>query len=188
MNKISIGFSKPHKWKPLAWLIKLVEGTEYSHVFVTWHCTNINRRKVFEAVGSGIRILSNVNFKKGAEVVEIYQFYVDDETLFKIEQEAHDMTGKPYGYKAILGLAIMRTFNFFNRLFRLKGRQGNPFKDGDYSQVCVEAAGMALKHIIKYMPDEIENYGLIEINNLVSEHGEKAPQELIDRINKKRRK
>lgn len=187
MNKITIGFSRPKKWKPLAQLIKLIEGTSYSHVFVTWKCTNIDRRKVFEAVGSGIRILSNVNFKKHAEVVELYHFYVDDETLFKIEQQAHDMTGKPYGYKAIIGLGIMRLFNFFNRLFRLKGKQHNPFKDGDYSQVCVEAGGMVLSKIIE-LPHNFEDFGLQEFHDLVEKHGEKVPQESIDRINGKNNK
>lgn len=183
MNKITIGFSRPKKWKPVAWLIRLVEGTDYSHVFVTWHCTNIQRRKVFEAVGSGIRILSNVNFKKHAEIVELYDFYVDDKTLFAIEQEAHDMTGKPYGYKALLGLTIMRTFNFFNRILRLKGRQGNPFKDGDYSQVCVEAGGMVVKRILKDLPDKYEDLALKPFNTIIAKHGKKAPQSRIDRIN-----
>ena len=164
----------------------LVEGTEYSHVFVTWHCDNIDRRKVFEAVGSGIRILSNHNFKKDAEVVELYHFYVDDATLFKIEQEAHDMTGKPYGFKALMGLCIMRVFNFFNRALRLKGRQGNPFKDGDYSQVCVEAAGMILKKMVTKLHDLFEDFGLKEMNSLVKDYGEQAPQKLLDKINKKR--
>ena len=183
MNSVSIGFSRPKTWKPLAWLIMLVEGTEYSHVFVTWHCSNINRRKIFEAVGSGIRILSNVNFKKHAEVVELYSFQVTDDQLLDIEQSAHDMTGRPYGYKALVGLGIMRTFNFINRLFGIKGHQHNPFKDGDYSQICVEAAGMVLSKFIE-LPNNIEDYGLLKINS-ISQIGEKANQEKLDRINGK---
>lgn len=165
MNKISVGFSKPKKWMPLAALIMAIEGTKYSHVFVTWHCTNINRRKIFEAVGSGIRILSNINFKKKAEVIELYDFYVDDATLFKIEQEAHDMTGKPYGYKALIGLLLMRIVNCVARKLRLPLMK-NPFKDDKYSQICVEAAGMVLAKIENPQID-FEDYGLIEINKLV---------------------
>jgi hypothetical protein len=185
MNKISIGFSRPKKWKPLAWLIQKAEGSEYSHVFVTWHCTNIDRRKVFEAVGSGIRILSNTNFKKNAHIVELYQFEVEDATLFKIEQEAHDMTGKPYGYKALLGLAIMRVFNFFNRVFGLKGKQHNPFKDGNYSQVCVEAGGMVLDKIVD-LPLEFEDFGLKEFNDVVKSHGKRVSQRKVNKINRRK--
>ena len=185
MHKISIGFSRPKMWKPLAWLIMLIEGTNYSHTFVTWHCKEINRRKVFEAVGSGIRILSNVNFKKHAEVIELYHFYINDTVLSEIEQEAHDMTGRPYGFKAILGLAIMRLFNFINRLLKLKGKQGNPFKDGKYSQICIEAIGLVLKRIVNELPLDFENIGLMECNEIVKKEGEQAPQNKLDRINGK---
>lgn len=184
MNKISIGFSRPKTWKPLSWLIQTIEGTQYSHVFVTWYCSNIERRKVFEAVGSGIRILSNVVFKQKAEVVQLYDFYTDDTTLFLIEQEAHDMTGRPYGTTAILGLAIMRFFNWVNARLGLKGRQHNPFKDGKYSQICVEAGGMVLSKITD-LPEKFEDYGLVEFENLVAKYGIKAPQDRIDRINGK---
>jgi hypothetical protein len=185
MNKISIGFSKPKTWKPLARLIQIFEGTKYSHVFVTWECSNIDRRKVFESVGSGTRILSNVTFKRHAIVCELYNFEVDDNVLFEIEQSAHDQAGRPYGYKALIGLTLMRFFNIFNRVFKLKGRQGNIFKDGDYSQVCVESAAMVLK---KARPeinlDDSENFGLKEIHDIVVEHGSKTSIEKIERINK----
>lgn len=184
MNKISIGFSRPKTWKPLAEIIKILEGTKYSHVFVTWKCTNIDRRKIFESVGSGSRILSNVVFKKSADIVELYSFEVSDDTLFRIEQKAHDQTGRPYGFKALVGLLIMRSFNVVNRVFKLKGRQGNPFRDGEYSQVCVESAAMILSEIDKTLViDDIENYGLLEINHIIKKHGKRIPQEKLDRIN-----
>lgn len=181
--KISIGFSKPKTWKPFAWAIQKIEGTEYSHIFITWHCEAINRRKVFEAVGSGVRILNNVVFKEHAKIVKLYNFEVTEEQLFEIEQWAHDQTGMPYGYKAIVGLCIMRAFNAFNRIFKIKGRQGNPFKDGLYSQVCVELGARVLVKLGKKMPIDVENYGLLEFNDLVEQYGQKATQESIDRIN-----
>jgi hypothetical protein len=76
MNKFSVGFSKPKKFKPLAFLIMLVGGTKYSHTFNTWKCTEISRRKVFEAVGSGIRIISNVTFKEQDRML-LYIFRLD---------------------------------------------------------------------------------------------------------------
>lgn len=185
MNRISIGFSKPKKWKSLSSLIMLVEGTSYSHVFVTWHCKDLNRRKVFEAVGSGIRILSNVTFKKNAEVVKLYDFYVDDHALLRIEQTSHDLTGRPYGTLSLVGLLIMRAFNFFNRVFDFRGRQHNPFKDGKFSQVCVEASGVVLDEVY---PNNIEyeDFGLKEINVLVRMlSSESADKDRLDKINGK---
>ena len=185
MNKVGIGFSKPKKWKPLSWIIQLVEGTNYSHVFVTWYCKNIQRRKVFEAVGSGIRILSNVTFKKKSEVVKLYYFEVDDKTLNEIEQKAHDLSGRSYGFKAIIGLGIMRLFNWFNRLFGISGKQHNPFKDGERSQVCVETGGIVLSKIVD-LPNKFEDYGLLEFEHLIAKHGISVSRDKIEHINGKK--
>lgn len=189
MATVSIGFSKPKKWKPLAASIMWIGGTEYSHTFVTWRCEEIDRRKVFEAVGSGIRILSNVTFKEHAIVVELYHFEVSAETLKEIEQMAHDMAGGAYGYKALIGIGITKIFNFFNEKVKLKGRQTtNVFKDGDKSNVCIEAAARVLFKVLKRkLPDNIENYELDEYNKITRETGKKAPQKLLDRINGKKR-
>jgi hypothetical protein len=187
MNKLSIGFSKPKTWKPLAELIMLIGGTSYSHTFVTWKCTAIDRRKVFEAVGSGIRIISNVTFKEHAEIVELYHFEVSDEKMIEIEQMAHDMAGTPYGTKALVGIGIMKVFNFFNKVFCLKGRQSNPYADGARSNVCIEAAGRILYKILDTaLPDNIEGMELGEYNTITKESGKRVPQEKLDHINKKK--
>jgi hypothetical protein len=184
MAIISIGFSKAKsKFAFLSRLISLVEGTESSHCFVTWKCPTIERRKVFEAVGSGIRVIGNHQFKKKALVVEIYQIEVPDEALVKIDQYSHDQSGKPYGYKHILGLALMRGVNAILKPFTSK-RIGNPYKDGKYSQICVEAASYVLEECAGVdVPGEIENYGLKEVIEFVKENGKEVPQEKIDRIN-----
>ncbi|PCI45871.1 MAG: hypothetical protein COB41_00335 [Proteobacteria bacterium] len=187
MNKVNIGFSRPKKWKLLAAFIMLVGGTNYSHTFVTWKDPRIKRRKVFEAVGSGIRILSNVTFKRHAEVIKIYSFEVSDEKLIEIEQLAHDMAGTSYGYKALVGIGVIKVFNFFNSLLKLKGRQtNNIFKDGASSNVCIEAGARILFKILdKSLPSNIESFELDDYDDLVSRHGKKMSQAKIDRINKK---
>lgn len=184
--KLSIGFSKPKKWKPLAWLIMAVGGTTYSHTFVTWKCTAIDRRKVFEAVGSGVRILSNVTFKDQAEIVKLYSFEVSEDRIGEIEKLAHDMAGTSYGTKALVGIAIMKIFNFFNELFKLKGRQSNPFKDGSKSNVCIEAgARMLFTALGKPIPQGIEGFDLKEYEELIHSLGKEVPQSKIDKINGK---
>lgn len=185
VHKVSIGFSRPKTWKPLAKLIMLIEGTEYSHVFITWHCSEINRRKVFEAVGAGIRILSNVNFKSQAEVVALYDFNVDDLSLITIEQKAHDLTGRSYDFKAIIGLALMRLSNLWYRITDSPTRIGNPFKDGDFSQLCVEAGGMVLEQI-EHVEIPYEDFGLTDMETLCAAYCDSfADKERLDRINGK---
>jgi hypothetical protein len=181
---ISIGFSTSKEWKLFSWLIKVFEGTKCSHTFVSWKCTNIDRRKVYEAVGSGSRKISNTVFKKDSRVTDIFQFEVGLDDLFKIDQHTHDQAGTPYGWKHVLGIGIMRVVNAFYRFIGSSKRMRNPFKDGKYSQICVEAGS----HVVELatgidMPGNIEDYGIKEFYNFVSKHGKKVPQERIDRIN-----
>lgn len=181
---ISIGFSRRKKFAILSKLIQLVEGTEYSHTFVSWKCTNINRRKVYEAVGSGSRKISNRKFKEKALVTDIFQFEVSCDDLFKVDQRTHDEAGTPYGYKHLIGMGLMRIKNVWNKIFRNGKKASNPFKDGHYSQICVEAGAYVVELAKKMdMPGDIEDYGLSEFYDFVAKHGKKAPQEKIDRIN-----
>lgn len=184
---ISIGFSRRKKFNLISRLISLVEGTEFSHTFVSWKCTNINRRKVYEAVGSGSRKISNVRFKEKAEVTHVFHFEVNAEDLFKVDQFTHDQAGTPYGYKHLVGIAIMRIKNCFYRLIGSNKKAGNPFKDGKYSQICVEAGALVIQLADKTIsiPGDIEDYGLKEFYEFVKKHGKQAPQYTIDRINGK---
>jgi hypothetical protein len=181
---MSIGFSRPKDWKPVAEAIMGFEDTDFSHVFVTWKCTNIDRRKVYEAVGSGSRKISNTRFKEANYVVDIFQFEISCDDLFKIDQMTHDQAGTPYGYKHLLGLMIMRVQNYFHRLLKTGKRTGNPFKDGNYSQICVEAGAYVVELAEGIdMPGDIEDYGLKEFYDFVSKHGRRVKQEKLDRIN-----
>jgi len=186
MNKFTVGFSKPKKWKPLAKLIMLIGRTPFSHTFNTWKCIEIDRRKVFEAVGSGIRIISNKTFKKEAEIVELYHFEASDEAMVKMEQMAHDMAGGSYGYKALVGLGISKFCNWINYKIGLKGTQGNIFKDGNESNVCIEASARQLCEMIGLeLPIDIETYDLAKYRELVKAYGVAASSEKIARINGK---
>jgi hypothetical protein len=183
---VSIGFSKPKTWKPLSAAIMFAEGTDFSHTFVSWKCTFIDRRKVYEAVGSGSRKISNVRFKEKAEVTDIFQFEVDIETLCKIDQFTHDQAGTPYGYKHILGIGIMRFKNAWYKLIGSKKKAGNPFKDKHYSQICVEAGAYVMKQVGIELPGNVEDYGLKEFYDFCAKYGKKVPQEKIDQINGKK--
>lgn len=178
--KVSIGFSRPKKWKPLAWLIMKFTGN-FSHTFTTWKCTNIQARKVFEAVGSGVRIISNHRFREKAFVVDVFSFEVSDEVIFWLDRYTHEQAGKPYGYKHILGLAYVILMGCVG--VKVK----NPFKDGRYSEICLESGAHILEQALGIdLPGDIEDYTLKEFYQIVAEHGGRAPQEKIDIINRKK--
>lgn len=181
---MSIGFSRPKKWKLFSWLIMLVEGTEFSHTFISWKCTNIDRRKVYEAVGSGSRKISNKTFKKHAYITDIFQFEVTYDELFKIDQMTHDEAGTPYGYRHVLGLLIMRIKNAFYRLIGSKNKAVNKYKDGRYSQICVEAGAYTVELAKRIdIPGDIEDYGMRDFHSFIAKHGIRISQEKLDKIN-----
>lgn len=182
---ISIGFSKRKNFNLISKSISWVEGSEFSHTFVSWRCTNIDRRKVYEAVGSGSRKISNVRFKEKAEVTHIFHFEVSANDLFLIDQFTHDQAGTPYGYKHLVGIGIMRIKNMFYRLSGSDKKAKNPFKDGQYSQICVESGALVMELAGKKLPGNMEDYGLKEFFDFVKKHGKPVPQYTIDRINGK---
>lgn len=183
---ISVGTSKSKNNNLLSKIIMMIEGTNFSHVFVSWKCEFIDRRKVYEAIGSGSRKISNTRFKEQSQVVDIYHFEVTEEDLRKIDQYTHDESGTPYGFKHLVGIGIMRMKNMFKRIMGKKANATNPFRDKHYSQICVEAGAYVIELAIKKeIPGNIENYGLKEFKEFLEKSGTKVPQEKIDRINGK---
>ena len=188
MPILSIGESRPKKWKPIAALIQLIEGIDHSHSFITYKDARLSDiRYVAEARGGGCRVLSNHEFKLQNEIVRIYRYEVDQETLDDIHREVHLLLARPYGKIHLVGLLWIRLLNFIYRLFEIRKKATNPFKDGDYSQICVELSAKALyKAIKKPIPKWIEDYGLVEMHELNEAFGDPVPQEKIDKINGKK--
>jgi len=183
--KISIGESYPNHLKPIAWLTKKVEGVEYSHCFISWK-DNIGLRWVAEARGSGLQIISNVEFKQENNIINIYEYECDEEQYKKamtyVWQESH----KEYSKRQIAGLLWMRLANRFARALCWEKRFQNPFRDGPYSQICCEFAINTLTTAMGIeIPGDVENYGLIETRRLNEKYGLKLEQAIIDRINGK---
>lgn len=178
---ISIGESQPKEFKVFAAGIKFVEGTDHTHSFTSWRDNLLDVRKVAEARGGGCRFLTNIQFKHENEVVRIYQYKITPERLKKAEKYIWEQLAKPYGNMHILGLLLMRA----------KLTEGNIFKDGEYSQICVELSVRMICIALDIdVPKNVENWGLREMHEFNEgnyEKGlcEKASQEKIDSINGK---
>ena len=186
MVKLSIGESRPKKFKLLAWLIMKVEGIDHSHSFITWRDHDIDVRKVAEARGSGGRIITNHQFKEENEVVNVYYYYIPEDKMKELEKWIWENM-RPYGFKHILGILVMRTCSAIKRIFGCDKRCKNPFKDGTYSQICVELSSRAIQLAKDVdLPGDVEDYGLLEMHDINEEYSEgKADQAKLDKINGK---
>jgi hypothetical protein len=179
MTILSVGESKPKKFKLFSALIKFVEQTDHTHSFVSWKDHRNGVRVVAEAKGGDCRIVTNNTFKDENEVVRIFQYKITEEQLIKFEQYVWTQMGRPYGFKHIFGLFLMR----------IGITKKNRFKDGDYSQICAELTIKAISHALgEMLPVGVEDYGLREahaynLHNLSLDRCSLAGPDKIARIN-----
>lgn len=134
MKDLIIGFSKPSnsKFPIFSYLIRLLQGTEYSHVFIAWKSDSLQRTLVYQASGLSVNFTSFENFKKKVKIIHTYTLSIPSELDIKIKQKAIDNSNKPYGIKQVLGLGIVALFDMFGRDI------SNPFSDGRATYVCSE--------------------------------------------------
>lgn len=140
MNTIKIGFSKPKKWKPFAWLIMAGYGISYDHVFIELYSTKYDRKMIYQASGSKVNFMGYDLFHEGNVVVVEYEVSLQDENYKKMMQFAIDNSGRPYGIKQAFGMAIVRLAEVLGRTIR------NPFKDEGKTFVCSEMGAYILEN------------------------------------------
>ena len=170
MPKFYVGESRSQKFKIFSVLLKLIEGVDYSHSFVMWYDKNLNVYKVAEARGGGSRFVTKKRFLQYSKILNLYEYETHYTRLRKIETWVWRNMGD-YSKSHILGLGYMRAINFLFRILRIKKRVSNPFKDDDFSQVCVELSARAIEIGLGVdLPGDVEDYGLIEIRELNEKH------------------
>lgn len=137
--KLTIGFSKPkNKTFPIfSWLIRAIDRTEYSHVYLRWYSTTAQTWVTYEAAGHSVRFLSNKLFEKYVDPVMEFEIDISEECWPKVLRFCLDNSSIPYGVKQIAGIALAK-------LFKLKE---NPFKDNDDTMVCSELVGRVLESL-----------------------------------------
>jgi len=183
--RISAGESRPRKKKLFSSLVMFVENTNYSHNFISWK-DNYNQRWVAELKGSGIKILSNIEFKKTSEIINIYTYECLEFEYEKGIRYIWKMSSLKYNILQIIGLAEMRILNYLARKFKIKSRKTNRFRDGEFSQICCEFMINTIKTAKGYTPkSDVESMGLKECQEYNLRYGKKTDKETIDRINGK---
>lgn len=161
MVDVFVGFSKAKRWyMPLAWLIRVIEGTKYSHTYIRFK-HNSGVEVVYEASGIAVHFKALSIFKEDNTIVKEYSFAITPAQRKQLVAFMLANAGVEYGFKQLFGIAIVR-------LFRLKK---NPFADGRKSQVCSEVVGHFLEKIMKLDTKlDLDIAGPKDIDKWIQEH------------------
>lgn len=143
MQTVTIGFSKPKgkKFPIFSWIIRLVDWTPYSHVYLRWDSKYLERTLVYEASGTTVHFVEGSRFDKRIEVVHQYPIEVTDAQKKKMVQKAVDFSNAPYGIKQVAGIGIVKLARLFGKDIK------NPFSDGSATWVCSEIVNDVLKDL-----------------------------------------
>lgn len=134
ISKITIGFSRPkNKILPIgSWLIRLYQGTSYSHTYIRFYSESLNRVLVYEAVGNaGVRFIGFNRWLKSAEELESFTIDAKKCNATTLLQNFVDEAGEDYGFMQNVGLVVANLF----------GWRKNPFRKG---KNCSEKVGRFL--------------------------------------------
>lgn len=162
MRKIVIGFSRPRNqtFKFFSWAIRLIEWTPYSHVYIRTFSKTADEYLVYQASGTQVNFMGIVQFYRVSHTVKEFEFEISDEAYRKFLKWAIQMSGAPYGFKAVLGILLVRCFNL----------KRNPFSDDSHTWFCSELAGRVLIDFlgVKFDEKDLEVAGPKKIFELCS--------------------
>ncbi len=134
MSKIVIGFSKPKKAKPVAWLIMKWQKTPFSHTYVKVP-RDSGVHIIYQASGHTVNFVGANVFSSRAQIVEEFTFEISDDSKSKFFDWAIEHSGEPY--------SVLKGFGIF--LARCFGMSKNPFsKESGF--VCSTLVGIILKN------------------------------------------
>lgn len=139
MYNIYIEFTKPTGFKLGSFIIRLIEGTKYSHVRLRFTTKN-NTEVVYEAAGSQVRFMG-VEARKDNEpvVVRSYLLKLNKEDYRSMVMKCIELAGIKYGFLQLIGMGLSRILH----------RRFNLFKDSLKSMVCSELLSYILKDTLK---------------------------------------
>jgi len=133
----SIGFSTPHRFNPVSWLVRTLTGAKCSHTWFMYHDKDWGVDMVLEAHELGFRLIPYSRFKKLNIVISVYAPTSVD--LDKgVSLVARKFLGTAYDFGGLFGMA----FVLLGRWLKKKWR--NPLNTRGV--FCSEAAVIALQH------------------------------------------
>jgi len=151
--KVTIGFSRPKKFKLFSSLVILAQGfTPYSHVYVKTVDSFTKKEMIYEASHGTIHPISLTNFKKSSIICEEFTFVINRHIGKELLSFIQESFQKKYGFLTILGIAL----------------NTNAGKDGDKTFICSEFAAriLAEANLIRHVYD-IEKITPKQLNGLI---------------------
>lgn len=133
---VFIEFTRPKApMKFLSWIIRLIEGTPYSHVRLSW-INSVSVPIVYEASGTSVKFLGPLALEENPVIItHAYKCRLNREQYRALVKLCMENAGVSYKFKQLVGIALVK-------LFRLKK---NPLSEGRKSQVCSEIVGRFLQ-------------------------------------------
>ena len=140
MRTIYIEFTRSTSWKTawFSWLIRMVEGTPYSHVRLRFKKRS-GLEMVYEASGTSVKFIGPLALaEKPTKVLHSFEYTITQNEFSKMIDLCVYNADLDYGYTQLLGILLVRVF----------GLSKNPLSQGRKSQVCSEIVGRFLQEIL----------------------------------------
>lgn len=147
---IIVGFSSPRKFHVLSWIIKNVEHTDFSHVYIKIFSRSLDRYLVYQASGLAVNFCGQDTFYAHNRDIAEFAIPVTPEQKVEVLKKCVDLAGKPYGMKSLIGIGLVRLAGLVGWKIR------NPFADGSKTYVCSECAATLLV-ILGFKFDELDS-------------------------------
>jgi hypothetical protein len=151
MELLTIGFSKPRKFKIGSWLIRWSEKTSFSHIYIQWSSQFLEREIIYQASQSMVHFIEGKRFNEINQTLYKFDILLNSSTKKKVIQYAMDRAGVKYSYKQLLGLSIAKILNL------LGFKASNPLKDGRSGYVCCELVAEVLIELGFVMPQDLDD-------------------------------
>jgi hypothetical protein len=163
MEKILVGFSKPNKWKPFAWLIMVAFNIPYDHVYIKYRSDKYDRNLIYQASKLMVNFMGDAQFLSENVIVDEFQVDITEENKTAMVQFAIDNAGKPYGVKQIFGMAWVRINELLGRKIT------NPFQDEGQTYVCSELASYILQQYAgAQLPRDLDDMTPLDVFNYLT--------------------
>jgi hypothetical protein len=138
--QLKVGFSKRNLL--FSKLLRWAEQRPYSHCYISYIHPLTGQDIVLQAAEWNIHTLTKDNFVNIHKniIIKEYCFDVfDHKDIKNVLIFINNVSGNPYGYKQLLGMALVKFAGFLGKNIK------NPLRDGPDTMVCSEFCANVLK-------------------------------------------
>lgn len=169
MNRIYVGFCKPkNTFFPIfSYLIRWVQGTEYSHCYIRWYSRSLDEDMYYHAKGVSVNFMASEVFLDKNRDVEVFPIEVTDDQKRDIVKWCVNNAGKSYDLLGVFGVGYVLFMKKFGK------KVVNPFRNGKASMYCLEQVAYLMKDALQLDISDIESMDLLDLRNVVKEYNAK---------------